>query len=374
MRALVLAIGLVIGLASAPVAAEPDPLALVEELGSGDRAVVERAVAVIEKSPSSPALADALFRAAMACEDTLADPARALALYERIVRDLPDWRSAGSAERKVAALRGRIGSGNEHARVAADFAQLIADADRLAPDVVEQRARVLATADWPGAPDVALWLAEWLRRTGRLDDAQAQYAEIATRWPGTKYQVLGIRGGAGNAIDARDWDLADRLSDQLPQLDDMDRIVRDDLMRLSRRGRLIDRWYLRAWWVAALAFMLLFASLAEVALRVGRPRWRPPIEVIYLAPIAIVLVGVALTTHSLIAPAVALLAGGGLALAWISGVALDTLRAHDRNVRRRALAHAAVCAVAVLALAVIALGRGNLLEMVIETVQFGPEP
>src|SRR5438552_15086434 len=107
--------------------AAPDPLALVEQLGSSDRATVERAVTEIEHAASSRDLADAMFRAGRACEDTLGDPARALAIYERIVRDLPDTRSAGSAARKATALRAEIGAGGEHAREAAELATLIAE-------------------------------------------------------------------------------------------------------------------------------------------------------------------------------------------------------------------------------------------------------
>jgi hypothetical protein len=90
--------------------------------------------------------------------------------------------------------------------------------------------------------------------------------------------------------------------------------------------------------------------------------------------VAAVLVGVALTTHELIAPAVLLVSAGGLVLAGLSGATLDLLAARGRPLGRRALLHAALCATAVAALLYIALTRGDLLDMVIETVRFGPEP
>jgi len=371
----VLAIGLVLAVSPCGEAA-PDPLALIDDLGSGDRAVVERAVVAIEHAPSSLQLVDAMFRAAQACEDTLEDPARALALYERILHDLPDTRRAGSAARKIAALRERVGSSSEHAREAAELAQLIAEADRLPPAEIERRAEQLVTSAWAGAPDAALWLAEWLRRTGRLAAAQARYAEVVTRWPGSPSATLALRGGAGNALDAHDWDLAERLANQLPEVEDADRVVREDLVRLARRGRQIDRWYVIAWLVVIAALAALVGSLVEAAGRGGwrAPRWKPPIEVVFLTPVAAVLVGVALTAHQLIAPAVTILSIGGIALAWLSGATLDTLRARTRPVRRRALVHVAICALAVAALAYVAVVRDNLFEMVVETVKFGPEP
>ncbi len=317
-----------------------------------------------------------LFRAARACEDTLADPKRALALYERISREMPNARIVTSAERKIAALRGQLGSHNEFAVNAAELAKLVAEADALPPADIERRATALIAAAWPGAPDAGMWLAEWLRRTGRFVDAQARYAEVAKRWPSSPQGQLAVRGGAGNALDAHDWDLAQELATHLPAAEEADRIVRDDLLKLADRGRRIDRWYTRAWVVAIAGLLALIASFVEAMRRGGyhRPNWRPPIEVLYLAPVAAVMVGVALTTHQLIAPAVVILSVGGMAFAWLSGATLDTLRARRREVRGRALLHVAICFVAVVALLYVALVRDNLLEMVIETVRFGPEP
>lgn len=317
-----------------------------------------------------------LFRAARACEDTLADPKRALALYERIAREMPNARIVTSAERKIAALRGQLGSHNEFAASAAELARLVADADALPPEDIERRAAALIAAAWPGAPDAGMWLAEWLRRTGRLAEAQARYAEVAKRWPSSPQGQLALRGGAGNALDAHEWDLAQELATSLPAAEEADRIVRDDLLKLADRGRRIDRWYARAWVVAILGLLALIASFVEAIRRGGyhRPTLRPPIEVLFLAPVAAVMVGVALTTHQLIAPAVVILSVGGMGFAWLSGATLDTLRARKREVRGRALLHAAICFFAVVALLYVALVRDNLLEMVIETVRFGPEP
>jgi hypothetical protein len=289
---------------------------------------------------------------------------------------MPNARIATSAERKLAALRGQLGAKGEFAANAGELAKIVAAADTLPADEIERRAAALLAQDWPGAPDAGMWLAEWLRRVGRFGDAQARYAEVARRWPNTPQGQLAIRGGAGNALDAHDWDLAEQLATQLPARTEADQIVRDDLLRLAARGRSIDRWYTRAWIVAIAGVLALLASLVEAARRGGyqRPRLRPPIEVMFLAPVAAVMIGVALTTHQLIAPAVLILSIGGLLFAWISGAALDTLRHRGREVRGRAVLHVAICFFAVVALLYVALVRDNLLEMVIETVRFGPEP
>lgn len=368
-----IAIGVLVALAlAAPASAGP----LIDRLATSDRTELAAAVAAIEAAPpGDPELADALFAAARACEDTLVDPPRALALYERILRDHPDAGVSIAARRRADALRNRVGGHSEFAREAADFAHLVADADTLPATEVLARGEALATPDWSGAPEVALWLAEWQRRRGQIREARARYAAIAARWPTTTHAVIALRGGAGTAIDLHDWDGAEALASRLPAEETADRVLRDEILETAARGRLRGRLLLLAWVVVALVVAGLGASLAEAILRGGRTRpvLRPPIEVIFMMPVAVVLGGVALTTHQLIAPAVIVLSLGGLILTWLSGATLDTLRARNRPTRRRAFGHAALCFLAIGALLYIVLMRDNLLDMVIETVRFGPE-
>ena len=361
--------------AGAARADAPDVLGLVERLGDGDRAVVERTVAAIEGAPAgAPDLDYALFRAGQACEDTLADPARALALYERLVRELPSAGLAIAAGRRIEQLRGRIGAGGEHAREAAELAALIAGADRIPPEEIDRRSRALANTAWPGAPEAALWHAEWLRRSRRFAEADSWYAGIAARWAGTPHAITALRGRAGAALDAHDWARAAELARELPVAEPADRVLRDELLDGAAIGRRRARWYVIAWLAAAGALAGLLASFAEALHRTPAPRRvRPPIELLFLAPIAAVLVGVALTTHEMIAPAVTILSIGGLVLAGLSGATLDLLRARGRPLRRRAVLHVALSIAAVVALLYIVLMRDGLLDLVIETVRFGPE-
>jgi hypothetical protein len=353
------------------------PATLIDGVGSKDPAQVERAVAAIEGIAAPGADPDALFAAARACEDKLLDPGRAVALYERIVVEHGAARVATLAARRVAALRALVGPRGESAAEAAELARLIATADASPPEPVIERGKRLAAAAWPGAPAAALWLAEWLRRTHRLAEAQAQYAAVVARWPESAQAEAALRGGAGCAIEARAWSLAEELARRLPVADAAQREVRDDLLAAAARGRRRARLYAAAWVAIAAALAALLGSLVEAIAR--RPRGarraalRPPIEVVFLAPVALVMIGVAFTTHRLIAPAVAAISAGGLALSWLSGAALEALRASGRAHRLRSVAHVAVCLVGIAALAYIALMRGALLDTVIETVRFGPE-
>jgi hypothetical protein len=358
-----------------PAAASGD---LVSRLGSGDLGEVERAVAAIAELSAGRADPDVVFAAARACEDKLLDPGRALAIYQRIVADHPDARVAIAAARRAAVLRALVGPHGEAAALARELAQLIARADAEPADRVIQTGDALAAAGWPGAPQAALWLADWLRRTGRLGDAQARYAALVARWPALPQGQAALRGGAGTALDARDWALAERLAHQLADADPALRAARDELLAAAALGRRRDRHLLWAWLAIAAAFAAALGSLAESIAR-GPPgrRWsalRPPIEVAFLGPVAAVLIGVAFTAHRLIAPAVATIAAGGLALAWLSGAALERLRATGRSAPLRSAGHVLACLTGIAGLVYVALTHGGLLDMLIETVRFGPEP
>jgi hypothetical protein len=318
-----------------------------------------------------------LFAAGRACEDRLLDPGRAVALYDRIVTEHPNARIAAAAAHRAAALHEQIGPHGEAAALAAELAQLIARADTQPGDAMIQRAERLATAAWPGAPTAALWLADWLRRSGRLAEAQAHYADIVARWPDLPQARAALRGGADCALDAHDWSLAQALASRLPATNTAEQAVRDDLLAAVARGRRRARWYVAAWLAIAVAFGTLLGSFLEAALRsppgTRRSALRPPIEVLFLGPVAAVLVGVAFTAHRLVAPAVATITGGGLALAWLSGATLEQLRAHGRSRTPRSIAHVVVCLVGVAALGYVALTHDNLIDLLIETVRFGPD-
>ncbi len=302
------------------------------------------------------------------------DPARALALYDRIARELPDARVAASAERRAQYLRSQIGDGS-YAGQARDLARLIAGADRLAPEEVVRRGTALVNTPWPGAADAALWLADWSRRSGYIAEAAARYADVATRWPHTKQAREAALGAAGCAIDAGDWDRAEELATTLPSATPFDQLVRSDLIAAAARGRRRDRRYRDAYLALAAAIAALLASLADAALRGGRTAisFRPATEVLFLAPVSGVLVLLAFTAHRAIAPAVARISVVGVMLAYLSGLALDTARARGRATRLRGLGHLIACMVGVVAISYIAVMRDGLLDMVLETVQFGPE-
>jgi hypothetical protein len=313
--------------------------------------------------PDPQADAATLYAEGRRYEDTLADPVRALALYDRVLREYPDASVAVAAEQHAARLRAELAGG--HAQEATDFARLVAEADRLSPEDVMKRGDALAAAAWSGAPEVELWLADWLRRAGRFGAADARYANVLATWPAAPEAKRAASGRAGAAIDARAWDRARSLIDALPAALPDDVVVREDLRAALARGQSRARLSTAAWIAALLAFALLLGSLVEASLRGGprRPALAPPVEIWFLGPIALVLAGVAFTAHQAIAPAVLWISVAGIALAWLSGATLDLLRAPGRAWKARAIGHVVGCALGVVAVAYLALGGAGLLDL-----------
>lgn len=340
---------------------------LVDGLATDDPQALAAAIGAIEAAPSD---ADALFGAARACEDRLLDPARALALYERILRDVPDARVAQAARRRADQLRGEVGPRGEHAAEAAAFAQLIAAADSVSLDELAARGDALAAKPWPAAGEVALFVADVLRRRGAYAAARDRYAAVEIRFPA--HRVDALRGGAGAATDAHDWETAERLIAVLPVESEPDRLIRDSLRSDMRAGRRAHRIYVASWIGLVLAALAMIGSLVTACWHWRRPPLRPPSEVLFLAPVALALTAIAFASRAVVTPAVAQISAVGVAFAWISGTTLDVLRARGRRILARALLHTVACAVAAGAIGYIAIVHGGIVELLAETVQAGP--
>jgi len=348
---------------------------LGDRLATDDPHALDAVVTAIEHDHGD--VADETYAAGRACEDKLLDPVRALGLYDRVLREWPDASVARAAESHAAHLRTQIGTG--HAREATELAKLIAEADHVPVADVIRRGDALAHG-WPGAPEATLWLAEWLRHAAitqrtQFAEADARYAMVISTWPNAPEAKLAATGRAGAAIDAKAWARADELIAALPAITPENIAVRDDLVRALARGRFRAELYIAAWIALAASLVVLLGSLLEAIMRGGRrwPRLRPPVEICFLGPVALVLAVASFTANQSIAPAVLRIAITGIGLAWISGATLDLLRARGRATRLRSLGHIALCALGVVAVAYIALAGSGLLDMLAETVRFGPE-
>lgn len=361
---------------------------------AGDAAAFERATAhlaagdpgraaaalveLAERAPESPQADDALFLAAELHEDELGDPGRALALYRQLLARYPDSRVALAASRRAEALAGAIEPGGEGDQALARWRALLAGfADRGADAAIRDAEALLRDyPDWAGRPRVHLWLGQVHQREGRLGAAAR---ELAAARAGDDADVAfeATLAAVEVALLARDFAAADRILEEAsasdpPRLRALeDARARVDLARARLRAARASLVGLAGIALLLAASLWRSAGGARPALRALR---RPPVEAIYMAPLALLIFLLALTDHESAAPTVGLICGGGLALTWLSGAGLRAAR--DAPVRPRrwlALAHAVLTASGIAALVYLALYRNDLLDLVTSTLRFGPD-
>lgn len=209
--------------------------------------------------------------------------------------------------------------------------------------------------------------------------------EVALRW----YRAAATAGGAEpgrrahlelvrallrfDELDAAETEIAS-LTTGVPVAPDGAglRAVQEQLATARQRAWI--RWGLRG--VMAVLLIVAILSLRRAAgsfAAVARRLVPPPLEVMFLVPLAAVLIIVAYRGNPLVARAVRDIAVGGVLVAWLSGVLLEATRAHRGGLRMaRVVIHVVLSMIAVGATVYLALDRDQLLDVVTETWRGGP--
>jgi hypothetical protein len=277
---------------------------------------------------------------------------------------------ARAARARLAAITGADGAS---AAVAARHDALRAallHADDPRPTLAALADLLAAAPAYPRATDARLELAAGWERAGDaaaaavvLDQAIAAAPTAADR---RRARLAGVR----LALRRGELTIAAAAIDALAADSDTDRALlaalRDELATASRRSR---------WRTAVIAGLALLTTLAALALRRAHRGWRPalralarpPGEVLYATPVALVLALAATAGNPLVGRAVRTIALGGLAIAWLTGAltAAAPRRAHT-------VVHATLAALAAAGVVYLALGRDHLLDLVLETWRAGP--
>jgi tetratricopeptide (TPR) repeat protein len=251
---------------------------------------------------------------------------------------------------------------NDLARISglADWTAVTAEHERLLP----------AINNGGGDPRAALaGLEQLVRANPRYPRASTLMVQIATAWAreGESERALDwlvkARAAAATATDRlhANVEYVRMLirTDHLRQADDeLARLDATPRMRANLRDQLEDAKLRRAIRWVMQGVLVVLALLAAWTLR-GRYRRLvlPPLEVIYMLPIALVLVVVSATGNPLVARAIRWIVFAGIAIAWVSG-AIET--------KRRWLS-VALAVIAVLAATYVAVDRGPLVELLRET-------
>lgn len=387
-----------------------------ERIADGDvRRAAEELAGLASDAPDSPLASDALFSAARLFEERLGEPARALALYDRLEQRYPDSRTALAAGRRAASLRQQMGPQLRGATPLARFNQILHQFPGREEDesLALMEALLAEFPGWSGRARGLLWMASVHQRGERLERALVFYLEAAEAAPDpgddprdddTDDMAFQAWRGAGEVATAmgafdRAREYYERMSlgadparqraiDSARQraIDPARQRTIDDSFRALAREVLRARLYRAAVIALVLAFLGFLASLRRSAgswRGVPAALWPPAPEVTFMIPIAALLCAASLTSHQAIGPAVTIVCVGGVAVAWLSGAALrrdlgeptrdGPTRATRQTHSWTPLAHAAVAALAIVALCYIALHRGRLIDMIIDTVRFGPD-
>jgi tetratricopeptide (TPR) repeat protein len=372
-----------VGGAAAVADPAPDPgeaayRAAEAKLAAHDvKGAIDAFVAVADDAPGSLWADDALALAARGAEDT-GQLARAVTLYRRIVAQYPSGNQARRAEAQLAALAVRIGPHGEWADVDAEHERILDEAaghPEPRAELAALEALVAAHPDYPRATAARLWIGDTHLRLGDRAIAERWYrdAEAHAATPGERFYA-GKK--IGNVLLAEgDYDGAEAAYRALRPSGPVDaqavEVALADVASARGRARL-------ALW--ALVFVLAVLGAGVAVLRRDAGSWRaaaralarPPIEVWYAAPIAVLLVALAWRNDPLFGRAVAWTVAGGLVLAWLSGASLDLVRARAGRVPlARAAAHGAAAIAAVAAIAYVVLLELGILDLIIETWQNG---
>lgn len=383
MRATLAAVALALTLSASAAARADDDIEArfdraAELMGAGDYAAAAAAfTSLAEDAPDADVAPDALFTAGRLYEERLTDPTRAAALYRTLTERYPDSRTALAASRRLSILETDLGPDNAGAEALARFIDIQQQFWRRSePESIAMMEQVLADyPNWSGAPRAVLWLGNIHQRAGRLSRAAAYYQQVLDDWPDSEYVYRALRGAGDTALLRDRFDEAEDFYGRLPASGAPDRTLnRADALYDVERMRLRAQIYLGAFALLGLIAIALTLSLRNAAgsnAAAVRALWPPPTEVLFMVPIAALLIGAGYSDFYAIGPAVAIVTIGGIAVTWLSGAALAA--APQPCGPLRASGHVIGSLTAVLALCYIALHRGHLLDLLIETVRFGPD-
>jgi Tfp pilus assembly protein PilF len=334
---------------------------------AGDVGAIDALEAIGAARPITRWTDDAWSEAAGAAERA-GDLARARRDYEHALELAGDDTFARRVRGDLARLAQRTGETGAFAGVAAAHERLVAQIQAGGdpkPALRELGALVDANPGYPHAATAMLALAAGWERDGAFATARAWLVRAqATASPDEHERVFSE--AARFAIRAHELGDAETAIAQLHDRQNARELAETlDAARVRydlRRGL----WGLLA--AIAIAAIVVLRRDAGSWRAAARRLLRPPTEVVFLAPIAIVIGVFAATGNPLVARAVRGILGVGVAVAWVSGALLV------RPVSgKRALVHGLVALVTVIAAGYLAIDHDRMIDLVVETLRSGPD-
>lgn len=331
--------------------------------------------ALYERDPTGDWADDSLIEAAELAERR-GQLARALELWRRAAELEPPTPYLRRVRARIEALGGKLGADGEWREVAEQvdaIQRASVGAEDETPQAEAMTALMEANPEYPRAHAVWMWIGDAWMRLALPERALAAFAAAAERgddddrWYARK-AVADALAALGRLDDAErayralygHGDLGDRAIDKA--IEKLDKIRRRAFLRLASALALIG----------ALGFVIACAAWCTRSARgTARALIRPPVEVFYFAPVAAVLIGVALTGNEMVAGAVRWILLGGLVTSWLIGASLEAARRAGRLRLGVAAAHAVVASIAIAAVCFLAVAHDQLLDLIGETWTHG---
>lgn len=340
---------------------------------AGARAELE---ALAAAAPNGRWADDALAEAA-AIAERQGDLAGARSLWKQLLDGYPDSRLARRAEARLAELTTAGGAGGRWDATAAEHDRIVraaAGAEDPQPQLAALGALLEKSRGYPRWFAAALWLGDAWARLGAHRRALGWYeqAEAAATTDLERFRAGLARAELWTTMG--EHDRAERQLRALRPPDDLARMAIADALGDVDTARTRARWALIARIVLGGCALLTLITLRRRAgsfRAAARALWPPPLEVIYLAPVALVLGVVAETGNLLAARAVQLVLVGAIAITWLSGTGLELARRKGAMGASVIVLHAAIAALATIALVYSAVMREQLLDVLVETWRRG---
>lgn len=229
---------------------------------------------------------------------------------------------------------------------------------------------VRANPGYPRAAAAHRAIARGWEEEGERDRAIAWLRDVRTDDPGQRMHLDLAR----MLVRANDLDAATRVIE-----DALDRADADRSALREVSSSIVDGEHRGRRRTALCVILALIVAGAVGALRRGTGSWRaavrrirrPPLEVLFLLPVATLLIIVAQTGNPLVARAVRTIIIAGVVVAWISGALLETARARGPVGVTRIVVVATLAVIAVVISAYLAVDRDRVIELLLETWRGG---
>ncbi|HVK87361.1 MAG TPA: hypothetical protein VM513_24765 [Kofleriaceae bacterium] len=347
---------------------------------AGDPAAIDAFEALGDARPITRWTDDAWIEVARLAERG-GDYARARRAYERVLSVATDERQLARARTALARLASTTGGGQWDA-IAREHERLVSavfGGDDPRAELVQLERIVTQHSGYPRVNAIRLALGRGWEEEGARARALRWWQAAAEAEPAARVAYIRalIRAGALDEAE-RQLAIAEAMLARGAQAAGAGATIDRTALAHARRALAVaerrERIAMMLWGVLALA-----AGAAIFALRRATTSWRdalrrlvhPPLEVVFLIPIAGVLVAIAHTGNPPIARAVTWIATAGVAIAWTSGVVLDAARARGPLGLARVAAQVGTVVIAVGAAGYLAVLRSGALDLLLMTWEGG---